>query len=184
MKHPHQKSFSKEPTVKRDPRKLNLFHQKRNQLKTKVSLFSQNGQVQFDFADKRNQKQVVKPTHSLTENSKTEQLGKISPKIWWIHLWNGLVIDREAKHHRLIRHAIWLYIYLLLIANRQTGISYRRISTISAETGFNRRSIQRWLNILREKGYIETHSTGRALQISITKWQPISRQKTGKETTD
>jgi hypothetical protein len=34
--------------------------------------------------------------------------------------------------------------------------------------------------MLRDKSYIETKSTGRALQISITKWKPIVRKRIGK----
>ncbi len=95
---------------------------------------------------------------------------------WWVHFWSGLVRDPTSKHHRALRQAVWLYLYLLIAANRKTGTSMRRISTIAAETGFNRRSIHRWLKTLRKKGYIHTRSNGRALQISITKWRPISRK--------
>lgn len=97
-------------------------------------------------------------------------------QIWWTHVWNGLVRDPTGKHFRSIGTAIWLYLYLLLTANWRTGRSFRRIRTIAAETSFSERNIQRWLRRLRDRGYIRTTSTGRFLNISITKWRPISRK--------
>lgn len=72
-----------------------------------------------------------------------------------------------------MRQAVWLYLYLLMVSNWKTGILYRKIFTIIKETVLNKRTIQHCLRVLREKGYIETRSTGRSLQISITKWRPI-----------
>lgn len=133
---------------------------------TKPFGFSSNRQLKsYDF-------QISPP-----ENIQPKSTDTIPPKNWWIHLWSGLVLDKQSKHKRAIRQAIWLYLYLLLVANRESGRLYRRLSTIALETGFNPRSIQRWLRTLREKGYIETVSNGRSLNISITKWKPISRRQ-------
>jgi hypothetical protein len=118
------------------------------------------------------------------ESDENKQSDEALRKTWWVHVWRGLVVDKTGKHQKAMRQAIWLYLYLLLAANWKTGILYRRISTISTETGFNRRSVQRWLSVLRNKGYIETHSTGRSLQISITKWKSITKRKAGKVTAD
>lgn len=96
---------------------------------------------------------------------------------WWIHIWSGLVRDPTGKHHRALKQAIWLYLYFLVVANWRTGNSFRRISKIATETGFNPRTIHRWLKTLRDKGYIVSRSDGRTLQISITKWRPISRRR-------
>jgi DNA-binding MarR family transcriptional regulator len=106
-----------------------------------------------------------------------EKLKENLQKNWWVHVWQGLVKDEQAKHQKAMRQAVWLYLYLLVAANWKTGAVHRRLSTIISETGFQSRSVSRWLKLLREKGYIETQSTGRALQISITKWKPITRKK-------
>lgn len=95
---------------------------------------------------------------------------------WWTHIWSGLVRDPTGKHYRAIKKAIWLYLYFLVVANWRDGTLFRRVEKIAAETGFGRRSISRWLRTLRDKGYITTRSTGRRLDISITKWRPISRK--------
>ena len=97
--------------------------------------------------------------------------------IWWIHLWSGLVRDPTAKHYRAIRRAVWLYLYLLVVADRRDGTLFRKVETIAAETGFRPRSIQRWLRLLRDEGYIETETSGRSLDISITKWRPPTRTR-------
>lgn len=98
-------------------------------------------------------------------------------KNWWIHVWQGLAADKQAKHQKAMRQAVWLYLYLLAAANWKTGIVHRRLSTIISDTGFHQRSVSRWLKLLREKGYIETSPIGRALHVSITKWKPITRKK-------
>lgn len=95
---------------------------------------------------------------------------------WWTHIWSGLVRDPSGKHHRTIGPAIWLYLYFVICADWKTGKLFRKLDTIAAETGFSRRSIERWLAILRKAHYVETRSNGRSLDVLITKWRPISRK--------
>lgn len=92
---------------------------------------------------------------------------------WWIHLWSGLVRDPTAKHYKAMGSAVWLYLYLLISANRSNGIVWRRQETIVQQTGFNERTVARWLQDLRDRGYIMSISNGRSLRILITKWRPI-----------
>lgn len=113
----------------------------------------------------------------MFKNISQTKKSKNKKKSWWVHLLSGLIIDEDAKHQKGMMQAIWLYLYLLIVANRKTGISYRKISTIEKETGFSFRSIQRWLKILRDNGYIKTKNDGRSLTISIIKWKSIIKQK-------
>lgn len=121
----------------------------------------------------------VDPRHSPLNKTSTVQNAPEPNAFpdWWIHLWSGLVRDPTSKHYRLIRRAIWLYLYLLIVANRRNGTLFRRVGTIEAETGFNIRSIHRWLRELRSNGYITSSSSGRSLTITITKWRPLSRSR-------
>ncbi len=69
----------------------------------------------------------------------------------------------EAQHHARMGAAIWLYGWLVLRQTHQTGttgwvlggapISYREIEE---ETGFNRRTLERWMRVLRKYDYIST----------------------------
>jgi hypothetical protein len=99
------------------------------------------------------------------------------PPSWWAAVRSGLVRDSTGKHYHIIRRAIWLYLYLIIVADRGEGTLFRKVATIVAETGFKSRSVQRWLAELRRKGYIETKSTGRSLKVSITKWHPMGRRR-------
>lgn len=90
-------------------------------------------------------------------------------KQWWSPLWTGLVMDRQAKHYRQIKKAIWLFLYLLVNADRG-WVLVRKAKTISSEMGIKLDTIKRWLNILRKYGYIATQSTGRGLLIQIRDW--------------
>lgn len=113
--------------------------------------------------------------HSHDQTVADEDKLKKTARTWWVHLWGGLVRDSTGKHHRAIKQAIWLYLYLLQGANWKTGLLFRRIATIAVEMGLNPRTIERWLRTLRKRGYIRTVSNGRTLNISITKWRPVSR---------
>ena len=97
-----------------------------------------------------------------------------SSQAWWIHLWSGFARDPTAKHYTAMGNAIWLYLYLLISANRTDGTVWRRQDTIALQTGFSERSVARWLDHLRAKGYITSTTNGRSLRIVITKWRPIS----------
>jgi hypothetical protein len=39
-------------------------------------------------------------------------------KQWWASVWKGLVMDAQAKHYRKMKHAVWLYLYLLVSGSR------------------------------------------------------------------
>lgn len=101
-------------------------------------------------------------------------------KKWWAPVWTGLVIDPEAKHCRKMGKAIWLFLYLLLYADKRTGSLTAKIKTISSETGISRNTIIRWLNILREQGYIATQRTGRGLFIQIRQWEKLTSDVTNR----
>lgn len=98
----------------------------------------------------------------------------VNQKDWWAPVWRGLVMDKEGKHYRKMRSGIWLFLYLLLNANRRSGLLYKKIKTVSSDTGWNRDMILRWLNILRRSGYIATKNTGRCLLMQIRNWKGLS----------
>ncbi|MGD0544525.1 MAG: hypothetical protein ABSB65_08935 [Candidatus Acidiferrales bacterium] len=82
----------------------------------------------------------------------------------------------EAKHHARMGSAVWLYGWLVLRQTHQSGdvgwvlggaaVTYREIQ---AETGFNPRTLERWLRDLRRGGYIETTTMQQGISIRITK---------------
>jgi hypothetical protein len=73
-----------------------------------------------------------------------------------------------------MKNAVWLFLYFLLCADRGNGCLKRKIGTIMMDTGFSRDMIVRWLNILRNCGYIDTLKTGRCLSIRVKKWKTPS----------
>jgi hypothetical protein len=94
---------------------------------------------------------------------------------WWGPIWRGLFVDPTGKHYRLMGKALWLYGYLIIHANRKTGILYRKVETICNDMHVSKRTIQMWLFLLRGNNYIETRTTGRALEIKIKKWKLLRR---------
>jgi hypothetical protein len=94
---------------------------------------------------------------------------------WWGPVWRGLVVDREARHYRRMKCAIWLFLYLIIHANRKSGLLTRKYQTISDDMGITARTVRRWLLTLRQNRYVQVESTGRALVIHIAKWRSISK---------
>ncbi len=82
----------------------------------------------------------------------------------------------EAQHYERMGAAVWLYGWLVLRQTHQSGsvgwvlggspISYREIED---ETGFNRRTLERWMTILRRHSYIETEAAPAGVIVRITK---------------
>jgi len=82
----------------------------------------------------------------------------------------------EFRHYERMGAAIWLYGWLVLRQTHQQGsrgwvlggssVSYREIEE---ETGFNARTLERWMQVLRRAGYVETEATPGGVIISITK---------------
>lgn len=94
---------------------------------------------------------------------------------WWGFVWRGLVVSSSAQHYHAMGRSVWLYLYLIIHANRKTGSLYRRVNTISVDIGLSRRTVQVWLKRLRDNGYIVTERTGRSLIIHILKWRSINQ---------
>ncbi len=82
----------------------------------------------------------------------------------------------EARHFERMGSAVWLYGWLVLRQTHQSEglgwvlggapVCYREIEE---ETGFNRRTLERWMHALRTYGYIQTEAVPGGVVIRITK---------------
>jgi hypothetical protein len=82
----------------------------------------------------------------------------------------------EARHYEKMGAAVWLYGWLVLRQMHQSGeigwvlggapISYREVED---ETGFGRRTLERWMHALRRNGYIETTAAPSGVVVRIMK---------------
>jgi hypothetical protein len=82
----------------------------------------------------------------------------------------------DARHFGKMGGAVWLYGWLVLRQTHQTGeigwvlggapVNYREIEE---ETGFNRRTLERWMRTLRRHGYILTQASPAGIVIRIAK---------------
>lgn len=82
----------------------------------------------------------------------------------------------EARHYERMGSAVWLYAWLVLRQTHQIGTTGWvlggapiRYEEIKEETGFNARTLERWMRILRRHGYIETQSVPGGIVVRITK---------------
>ncbi|MBL7020849.1 MAG: helix-turn-helix domain-containing protein [Nitrospinaceae bacterium] len=97
-----------------------------------------------------------------------------NPKDWWAPLRVGLFTDK--KHREKMSPAIWLYGYLHLYADRQTGRLSRNCQTIALEIGASVKTVQRWMRLLERKKYIQLRRLPHGFSIQIEKFRPISKK--------
>lgn len=115
-------------------------------------------------------------TRSASDNSIVRSfVPEKSNNEWWSPLRRGLVFEPNARHYRQMKQAVWLYLYFLVNANVRQGTLFRRLSTVSKDTGIPARTVRRWLGILKRHQYITAEYNGSFWQITITKWRPITR---------
>lgn len=94
-------------------------------------------------------------------------------KTWWAPVWRGLVADPAGTHLRALGKALGLLIYLIVHADRTSGVVRQRQATIARAMGFSLRTVGGWMRRLRERGYISVTGTGRAPAIRIARWRPL-----------
>jgi DNA-binding transcriptional ArsR family regulator len=92
---------------------------------------------------------------------------------WWAPVWRGLIVEPSGKHYRTMHTAVWLYLYLIVHADRKTGRLFRRVDTIAMEMGVGQATIRRWLSVLVQRGYVTRRRTGRSLQLEIQRWKRL-----------
>lgn len=89
----------------------------------------------------------------------------------------------DTQHYERMGPALWLYGWLVLRQTRQEGtfgyvlggkpITY---SEIEGETGFGRKTLERWMRVLRTEGYIETKTASTGIIVTITKAKKFTKQ--------
>ncbi len=92
---------------------------------------------------------------------------------WWEAVWKSLVMDGSGAHCKKMGNAIWLFLYLLLHADCETGKLVRKVKVIASEIGIPIRTITRWLALLKKEGYIQTRNTGHSLEIVVSLWKTL-----------
>ena len=100
---------------------------------------------------------------------------QLKQKSWWGPIWRGLVVDSGAKHYLRMRSALWLFVYLILHAERKTGRLHRRYATITRDTGIPKRTVRRWLAVLEQAGYVEVErgEHSQAFSMRIRRWKAL-----------
>ncbi len=92
----------------------------------------------------------------------------------------------EAKHYARMGSAVWLYGWLVLRQTHQSQgigyvlggapITYREIED---ETGFNRRTLEAWMRVLRREGYVRTQNVPAGISVQILKAKKHRPNRTG-----
>jgi len=87
------------------------------------------------------------------------------------------LVEKTGKHYGAMHSAVWLYLYLIVHADRKTGRLFRRTSTIASDMGVRPETIRYWMARLKHHGYITSKTTGRALEITVERWKRIEPRR-------
>lgn len=128
------------------------------------------------------QSQQPIPSFSFNAKQKSRMTDTGKTLDWWGPIWRGLPVEPSGKHYRAMHISLWLYLYLVIHADRATGTLYRVVPRIAQDMGIPQRTIRRWLARLKRGGYLIIKPTGRSLQISIQKWKPLRSSGPAKAT--
>ena len=97
---------------------------------------------------------------------------------WFARLREGLFKDPATNHRKRMGEALWLYGYLHICADLETGQLYRNYKTISDESGIPESTVRKMMEKLKKipahgvEPYIRVRQLSRTLYIQITKWVP------------
>jgi hypothetical protein len=83
----------------------------------------------------------------------------------------GLVADPKATHYRRMRQAVWLYLYLLLAANPETGRRLLALPLVARDMGLSEGTIRSWLGHLRKAGYVRVERVAGNTRVTIHRWR-------------
>jgi DNA-binding transcriptional ArsR family regulator len=70
-----------------------------------------------------------------------------------------------------MRQAVWLYLYLLLAANPETGKRLLSPALIGREMGLSEETVRSWLGHLRGGGYVTLERQGDLVLVTVNKWR-------------
>ena len=91
---------------------------------------------------------------------------------WWAPVWRCLVEDPEGKHVKRLDGAVWLFLYFILHAKRDTGMVWVKTETAARAMGVSRRTIQRWRQTLLRHDYVMPIGN-KGVQFVIPKWRTL-----------
>jgi len=98
-------------------------------------------------------------------------------KSWWGPVWRGLVVDKNGKHIQQMGQSLWLFIYLIIHADREEGFLDRRYETIMTDMGIkNKSTVRNWMDRLKRYKYIQTTRRPYSLYIEICNWRSIKKR--------
>jgi len=123
----------------------------------------------------KNMPESIQQVLSLSQGSRSLPPTR---KSWWGPVWRGLIVENTSKHYRAMGRSLWLYLYLIVHADRKSGTLRRLVATIARDMGLSEAVSRRWLRTLRRHNYVITKTTGRALEITIVKWRPLGTSRT------
>ena len=94
---------------------------------------------------------------------------------WWRPLWRGLVYNSSGKHRKKMGSAIWLYLYLLLHVDMQTGKLNRSLVKMAREMGVPEKTARKWLKRLKNHGYVIVEVKNKQLYLQVVHYRSFRR---------
>ena len=92
---------------------------------------------------------------------------------YWNPVFRGLTHDPDGRHYFRMKHAVWLYLYLLIEANYRTGRVVTSIEKIRQDTGIETNLLCSFLGHLKQWNYVSTEKQNGHILFKISKWKTV-----------
>lgn len=89
-------------------------------------------------------------------------------------LFENIIADPTGQHRRRMRHAIWLYLYLVAFANLKSGKITARIEEIASRMGIPDATVRSWLGHLRKWHYVSVVKGSDGYHFKIIRWKELA----------
>lgn len=77
-------------------------------------------------------------------------------------------ITETLRHYDTIGKIFWLWLYLLTLADPDTGSVSRPYARLASELGVRATTLKQWITALEEHGYLADDSWNHSLQVRLT----------------
>jgi hypothetical protein len=91
-----------------------------------------------------------------------------------------LLYHPKARHIRVMKHGIWLYLAMLDRVHSTTGQVQLDLGRLSADMGLAHGTICSWLGHLRKENYLGVTKQHGALTVTISGWTPSTVEMTAR----
>jgi len=112
---------------------------------------------------------------SSTDWQKNSPKVSMQNKDWWRPIWRNQLFGDGGNMRHQIGAAIWLYLYLILHVNPQTGCLRTKVDALAWAMDAPERSVRLWLKTMKDAGLIVKEGKSRPVILRVIHYRFFDR---------